>query len=178
MCSKRFIFCFLGGVPTPICNFFCPFVCLSVCRAQLWFLVHLCKWYVQAFFFLYFFKILIFWVIGVKGQKMAQNDRKLCLSHSISQEAYIVWSWFLVHMCNGLKWQNILSVSLYLRNISSYDCCFWYMCEIMISPSIIFVFSKFWFLCFLGGGGGGGGKKAKNDLNISGTVCRSYHFGT
>ena len=36
-----------------------------------------------------FFKILSFWVIrGVKGQKMVQNDKKLCWSCSISQESY------------------------------------------------------------------------------------------
>ena len=41
--------------------------------------------------FFLFFKILIFWVVrGVKGQKMAQNEKKLCLSCSISQEPYII----------------------------------------------------------------------------------------
>ena len=41
--------------------------------------------------FLSLFQILIFMVSsGVKGQKMPQNDKKLCLSHSISQEAYIM----------------------------------------------------------------------------------------
>ena len=33
-----------------------------------------------------------------KGQKVAQNDKKVCLSHSLSQEPYIIWLWFLVHM--------------------------------------------------------------------------------
>ena len=28
---------------------------------------------------------------------MTRNDKKLCLSHSKSQEAYIIWSWILVH---------------------------------------------------------------------------------
>ena len=38
-----------------------------------------------------FFKILIFWIVcGVKGQKMAKNDIKFCLSGSISQEPYII----------------------------------------------------------------------------------------
>ena len=42
--------------------------------------------------FLYFFQILIFGFNNwVKRQKMAQNDIKLCLLHSISQEAYIIW---------------------------------------------------------------------------------------
>ena len=27
---------------------------------------------------------------GLKGQKMAQNDKKFCLSHSVSQELYII----------------------------------------------------------------------------------------
>ena len=35
--------------------------------------------------------ILIFGVVrGVRGQKMAQKDKKSCLSHSVSQVAYIV----------------------------------------------------------------------------------------
>ena len=38
--------------------------------------------------FLYFFQILIFGVNSrVKGQKLAENDKKLCVSHSLSQEA-------------------------------------------------------------------------------------------
>ena len=48
----------------------------------------------------YFFKILIFCVVrmgvgdgggvGVKGQKIVQNVKKFCLSHSISQELYTI----------------------------------------------------------------------------------------
>ena len=50
-------------------------------------------------FFPIFLKILIFWVYRwVKGQKMVQNDKKLCLLHSISQEPYI-WFSFMVQMC-------------------------------------------------------------------------------
>ena len=71
-----------------------------------------------------FFKILIFGIIRgeVKGQKTAQNDNKFCLSHSMSQELYIMWLWFLVHMC-----------------------------KMMISAANFFHFSKFWFLGFLRG---------------------------
>ena len=29
---------------------------------------------------------------------MAQNNKKLCLSHSRSKEAYIIWLWFLVRI--------------------------------------------------------------------------------
>ena len=50
--------------------------------------------------FFHFFKILIFWVDrGVKGQKAFQNDKKFCLSHSISQGPYIIWLSFMVQMC-------------------------------------------------------------------------------
>ena len=48
---------------------------------------------------LHFLQILIFGVNSwEKSIKNDPNDKKLCLSHSISQEAYIIWSWFLVHM--------------------------------------------------------------------------------
>ena len=40
----------------------------------------------------------------------------VCLLHSISQEPYIIWSWFLLHIC-----------------------------EMMISSGFFFIFSKFWF---------------------------------
>ena len=65
----------------------------------IWFLfvVHKCKMMIIYRVFFNFFKILIFQVVsGVKGQKMAQ---KFCLLCSISQEAYIIWPWFLEHMC-------------------------------------------------------------------------------
>ena len=49
-----------------------------------------------------------------KGQKMAEDDKKLCLSHLISQEPYIIWSSFVVHKC-----------------------------KLIISPEDILIFSKF-----------------------------------
>ena len=109
------------------------------------------KWWCLRGFF-HFFKILIFWVVsGVKVQKMAQNDKKLCLLHSISQEAYIIWLWFLVHVWNddifryffsffqvvifwdisGVKGQKMTQngkkfcLTLCLRNCASYDCSVW-----------------------------------------------------
>ena len=116
--------------PTWICHFFCPFVCLSICGTSYLrnhtssahnFCYTCVKWCLQVFFS--FFKILIFWVVsGVKGEKMAQNDKKLSLPHFISQEAYIMWSWFLVHMC-----------------------------KMMTSPDAFFIFSKVWFSGLFGG---------------------------
>ena len=55
---------------------------------------------------------------------MIQNDKKLCLLHFISWEAYM-WLWFWVHKC-----------------------------KMMISPDAFFIFSKFWFSRSLGWEGG------------------------
>ena len=42
-------------------------------------------------YFVQFFKILVFWTVaGENLQKLAQNDNKICLLHSISQEAYFI----------------------------------------------------------------------------------------
>ena len=49
-------------------------------------------------------------------QKMFQSDKKFCPSCSISQEPYIIWFSFMVHMC-----------------------------KMIISSGILFIFSKFWF---------------------------------
>ena len=68
-----------------------------------------------AIFFI-FFKILIFGIIEVNGQKMAQNDKNFL---SLSQELYIIWLWFLVHMC-----------------------------KMMISPANFFIFQNFDFWGF------------------------------
>ena len=63
------------------------------------------------------------WGAGVvKGWNMVQNDKKLCLPHSLSQEPYITWLWFLVHMC-----------------------------KMMISPANFFIIQNFDFFWFLGG---------------------------
>ena len=84
------------------------------------FMVHMCKIIsLQALllllllfllFFFHFLKILILgiarWVIG---QKMAQNDKKFCLSHSIPQEPCIIWLWFLVRMSKMMIYSAILS---------------------------------------------------------------------
>ena len=78
--------------------------------------------------FFIFFKVWIFSVVReVKEQKMAQNDKKFCLFHSLSQELSLLWLWVLLNMY-----------------------------KIMISPAICFIFSKFWFYgCFFFWGGWG-----------------------
>ena len=72
---------------------------------------------------------------GVKGQKVAQNE-KLHLSRAISQEQYSTWSWFLVLLC-----------------------------QMMISPVVFFIFSKFWFFRLLGGKGAKKGPKWQNSAH-------------
>ena len=57
-------------------------------------------------------------LLGVKGQRMAQNDKKL-------------------------------SPTSYIRNCTSYDCRFWYICvKWCYLQQFFFVFSKFRFLGF------------------------------
>ena len=55
-------------------------------------------WYLQVFFFS-FFQNFDFSCYRGKGQKMAENGKKFCLSHSISQEPYIIWSSFMKNKC-------------------------------------------------------------------------------
>ena len=105
--------------------------------------------------FFHVFKILIFGAVRrVKGQKMAQNDKKLSPSCLISQEPYIKWSSFMVHICKriispgfvyifyqfkfwgsiagqkGKKWskttKKYVCCTSYLRRYTSHDCHFWY----------------------------------------------------
>ena len=63
------------------------------------FAVHMCKTIISPGVFFTFFQILSFGVNSrVRGQEMAEND-KWCLQHSTSQESYIIWLWFVAHMC-------------------------------------------------------------------------------
>ena len=118
----------LDEAPVSICHFFCPSNGLSVFRAVRgikvqktvqdeqyilhpsngiskdqysiwsWFLVKM----ISPGVFFFFFKTLIFWVVrGIKGQKMAQNDKKFCLSCFISQEQYM-YDFNLWYTC--VKW--------------------------------------------------------------------------
>ena len=58
------------------------------------FMVDKCKMIISAGFSFHFFKILIFWFVsGIKGQKIVQNDKNFCVLLLISQE-----SLFIVHM--------------------------------------------------------------------------------
>ena len=126
--------------------------------------------------FLIFFQSLTFGVnSGVKQYKMAQNDKKLCLFYSIYHEAYIIWSWILVHMCEMMTflfssfwylifwtvrrgrwkdkkwpkittWQKILSVSLCISGTVPYMI-------VVFGTHILYLQQYFHFfkiLCFYG----------------------------
>ena len=83
---------FLGGAPISLCHFFRPSVCPSVAHQIsgsvhhliINFGTHMKNDHVCRCFF-HFLKILIFWAImGVKGQKIAQNVKSnnyICQSH-------------------------------------------------------------------------------------------------
>ena len=95
-----------------------------------WFILLMCKMTRVSRSFLHFFKILNFWIIrGVKRQKIAQNDKKFCLSHLKSQEPYMIWFSFVV-----------------------------YNCKLIIYVGIFFIFQNFDFFGLLGG------SKRKNGL--------------
>ena len=124
------------------------------------------------------------WFFGsIESQKTVQNDKKLCLSSSISQEPYIMWLSFMIQMCKiispgvffnfkilifwvfrGLKGQKMaVCCTLYIRNHISYVLHVWYTCmyERIISPDIFFIFFQNFDLSLGGkvgwGAGEGGG---------------------
>ena len=176
---------------------------------HLWYL-SVKSWYLQAFFS-HFFKILICWIVRrVKGQKMAQNGKKFCSSHLISQEPNVIWFSFIVHTCKkmispvvvvflpilifgvnsevkGQKMAQNNKIFCLSHSISQDLCLVWlwflvHMCK-MRSPASFLSFSKFWF--FRGGFCGGWQKIIHNyqfqsfTLNISRTVDHIIKvFGT
>ena len=120
-------------------------ICLS-------FMVCMCKMMIYPGIFFIFSK---FWFSGLKRVKMVQNNRKVSPLCSISQEPYIIWLSFMMHMCKmiispgvfffyllqfwfsrssgGWKcktWpkitKNFVCCTLYFRNHISYDLHLWY----------------------------------------------------
>ena len=113
------------------------------CKCHLWYTC--VKWYLHSFFFFFFSKILIFWVVRlVKGQKMVQNVKKsVCctqyLKNHISYDHHLWYTsvkWWYLHACllffskfwfskllggemakNGPKWQKIMSIVLNISGI-------------------------------------------------------------
>ena len=109
-------------------------ICLS-------FVVRKCKMLINSGVFFIFSKFWYFRLLGVsKGKKRPKITKRLCLSCLISQEPYIIWFSFMVHMCkrimspgafymvNGKNDKNYVWLTLYLWNRTSYDCGFWLTC--------------------------------------------------
>ena len=60
-----------------------------------WVLVHLCKMMISPGVFFIFFKFLVFHAVrGVKGQKMAQDNKKTCLAYLRNHIAYDCNLWY------------------------------------------------------------------------------------
>ena len=153
---------------------------------------HKYKMIISLGMFFLFSKFWYFWVVRrVKGQKMTQNNKKLYLSHSISQEPYIIWLWFVVHKCkmiaspdDFLIYSNILIFWVVSRikgqkmtkkkkkealshSVSQELHLIWlwflvHLCKMMISPTIFFILFKFLTFEDLRGVGVGV-RKAEND---------------
>ena len=66
-------------------------------------------WYLQAHFSC-FSKFWFSWLlVGLKGQKMAQNYKKFCRLLFISQEPYIIWLSFMIHLCKMMISSGVFS---------------------------------------------------------------------
>ena len=97
-------------------------------------------WYLQLLFS--FFDIFILWAVrrggggGKTAKKWPRMNKKLCLLHFIPQEPYIIWFWFMVHMSKRI-----------------------------ISPTVFYIFSKFWFLVSIVG------KKSKKWPEMTKKLC-------
>ena len=89
-------------------NYICPHQPQEQCRYDhdFWYIcvnlimifVHLCKMIISLGAFFIFSKSLLFYV--VKRAKTVQNDKIFCLSYSISQEQYLIWLSFMMHVEN------------------------------------------------------------------------------
>ena len=78
---------------------------------------------------------------------MVQNDNKICPSRSISQEPYIIWLSFVVHMC-----------------------------KMIISLGVFFIFSKYLFFVLLGGLKGKKWSKMTKKICLSGSISQEPYI--
>ena len=143
-------------------NKFCLLHFISQKPYILWlaFMVHLCEMMISLdifsifyfiYLFIYFFWFFHFWFFElfgglVKGQNMVQNETKLCLSCSISQESYITWFSLKVLMC-----------------------------KMIISPGVCFIFSKRWFSGLLDGKRAKNSPKWQKILYAALDISRTIH---
>ena len=113
-----------------------PYLRNSVAYHDVWY-TFVKWWYLQvffSFFFFFFFSFLFFRLLGRwKGKTWPKMTKKFCLVRFISQELYIIWLSFMVHLC-----------------------------KMMISPGVFFHFFKIFDSMGCYKGRGGGCKGAKN----------------
>ena len=91
--------------------------CLSCSISQkshiiwFWFMVLMCKMIISPVVFFIFSKFWFFGLLGgSKGKKSLKITKKLCSLHFISQEPYIIWSWFMMHMCKRIIYPGVFSI--------------------------------------------------------------------
>ena len=121
---------------------------------------------------------------GSKGKNGSKWQKTVCCALYISQESYIIWSMFIVHMCNRMispgffyiyskflflewaskreknspKWRIIMFAVFHISwsIYASYDCDFWYTCVKWWHLQMVFSFIlNFDFPGSLGVGRGG-----------------------
>ena len=105
--SKFWFFGLLGGKSTKMVQKLCLPHFISQEPYIIWFsfMLHICKMIIPPgiFFYFHFFKTLIFWVVsGVKGQKIVQNDKKFCPSHTPYLGNHTSYDCHLRYTC--VKW--------------------------------------------------------------------------
>ena len=92
------------------------------------------KWWYLPVFFFHFLIFSFFGTVrrggGSKGKKYPKMTKKICLFYLISQEPYVIWFSFMVHLC-----------------------------KMMISLRVFFHFFKIFILWVVKGGGGVKGQK-------------------
>ena len=107
---------------------------------------------------IFFFLVLIFGVVrGVQGQKMVQNDKKLCLWRSISQQPYHFFKILIFRVVGRVKGQKMVqndkifcpSCSLFWEPYITWLSFMVHLFKIIISPGSFFISSKFRFLGLL-----------------------------
>ena len=82
-----------------------------------WFLLHLCKMLISTSVFLIFFEIFIF---GADSTKNGPKLQKI-LSHSVSQELYLILFWFLVHICKMMIFPSIFVSCFQISDFSGFS---------------------------------------------------------
>ena len=108
-------------------------------------------WILKLWHLIWFCSTILFLIYGSLGCYLGKRTKKWpkmtknCLSRFISEELYMVWLSFMVHLC-----------------------------KVMIFPGVFFIFSKFCFSGLLVRGGGGGRVKTSPKWEKNSVCCTPY----